>query len=258
MQDLRNEIRFAQFEIELKYVREIAILETNLKRDHKEKERLEKINQVISEELTKTNLELKRLLEESKEEVARLKGATKKTLPEYVPGVIKSAAAAASAAEFNLNSSQSAKKLEDIREVHDLKRRLTESEEINARLKEQFRRATHMRAGDVAEKLLTSCNPPGGPDDGWSDASEGLNDAYTPELGSQDSNLPPKLQEIDFLSLDDVLGKDDGFYVTSMKETIKDIPTGDINMTTELADSGPEIVSIALAARPRTWRANSP
>jgi hypothetical protein len=248
----RQDVRIAELETELKQARLIVTLERDLKHARDGTERAQRSIQDIAETFVKVindtrgptsnqSLHLGTAGLKDTKEILCFQTPLKEAVLPGVTEVIKSSAVA-SRAKPTIKSGQSTAEVEGTHEVQDLRLRLKESlEEIN-RLKENYRRATHMRAEEVAQNYPEFSYVPGGPGNSCSDASDGVSEPHTLERGPKHFILDPKIQEIDSLNLDDVLGKDDVVYITS-KEPSKDVSPEHTDVVIEHIGSMTELVS---------------
>lgn len=149
------------------------------------------------------------------ENALRCERAAKEAALHMAQEVIKCSAIISSSP--SIDSGRGVSETEIIREVQQLRQLLKESQEENSRLKEKFRVATYMRAHEIAQTYAKSKILPVERDDSYDGTVGDLNESHTQKERPKCLSLDPKLKEIDFYSLDDVLGDDDAIYVTSKK-----------------------------------------
>lgn len=128
-------------------------------------------------------------------------------------------------------------------EIKHLRLLLQESKKENEELKTRFRSATHMKAAEVAQRFsqvnIVQSATSGHTPESFTDSEE----PYTPEQKSTDFVLNPQVKEIDFLSLDDILGNDNAVEITSNK-TATDVAEEDGNTNKVNSGSGSGTVCI--------------
>jgi len=121
-------------------------------------------------------------------------------------------------------------------EVMHLRQLLQNSKEENEVQKVRFRAVTHMKAEELAHKL-SKINIVHNVADGYGlEGTSGLAEPFTPEQGPTEFALNSKVKEIDFLSLDDILGKDNASDFSS-KRIDEDMPMGDSKVITNNSGS---------------------
>lgn len=111
-------------------------------------------------------------------------------------------------------------------EIIHFKQLLEESKKDNEELKIRFRSATHMKAAELARQLSQVNTVHSAIDDCGTEGILDLVEPFTPEQKPTEFMLNHKVKEIDFFSLDDILGKDDGVYIPSTR-TAEDMSKGD-------------------------------
>jgi hypothetical protein len=135
-------------------------------------------------------------------------------------------------------------------EVMHLRQLLQNSKEENKALKFRFRAATHMKAAELAHKLSKMNTVHTVTDGHRPEATPGLVEPFMPGQRPTEFVLNPKVKEIDFLSLDDILGKDNATDLSS-KRTAEDMSKGDSKVVTNNSGSVLGTVSICQATTQR-------
>lgn len=130
-------------------------------------------------------------------------------------------------------------------EVTYLRQLLQDSKEENKALKIRFRAATHMKAAELAHQLSKVNTAHTATDGHGPEGTPGLVEPFTPEQRPMEFVMNPKVKEIDFLSLDDVLGKDDTLYAPPAENMSKE----EDKAITNNPGSIPRTVSICQATK---------
>jgi hypothetical protein len=128
-------------------------------------------------------------------------------------------------------------------EIKHLRQLLQESKKENEELKIRFRSATHMKAAEVAQRYSRVTVVQSATNGRGSESVTDSEEPYTPEQRPTKFVMNPQVKEIDFLSLDDILGNDDAVEITS-KETARDAAEEDDNSAMENPGSGSGTVGI--------------
>jgi hypothetical protein len=102
-----------------------------------------------------------------------------------------------------------------------------------------------MKAAELAQQFSRVDTVHGAIDGSGTEGIPDLVEPFTPEQKPTEFILNPKVKEIDFFSLDDILGKDGAVY-TSSKRTAEDVPEGDKAVN---SGSGSGTVSICQATK---------
>ncbi len=132
-------------------------------------------------------------------------------------------------------------------EVMHLRQLLQEAKKENEELMIRFRSATHMKAAEIAQRFSQVDVLQAARDGRGSEDLLDLVEPYTPEQNPKEVILNAQVKEIDFLSLDDILGHDHKIEVIS-KRTTKDVLEEDENAIMDDSGSGSRTVSVCLVA----------
>jgi hypothetical protein len=124
-----------------------------------------------------------------------------------------------------------------------LKKLIHESKKENEQLKIRFRTATHMKAAEVAERFSQANAMQNETNHHGHESGTDSGDPYTPEQEPMEFELNSHIKEIDFLSLDDILGTDETVDFNSKMAT-KDLLDEDDNVDMEILNSGSRSVMI--------------
>jgi predicted RNase H-like nuclease (RuvC/YqgF family) len=128
-------------------------------------------------------------------------------------------------------------------EIKHLRQLVQESKKENEELKIRFRSATHMKAAEVAQRYSRVSAVQSATNGRGFESITDSEEPYTPEQRPTEFAMNPQVKEIDFLSLDDILGNDDAVEIIS-KETTRDAAEEDDNTAMENSGSGSGTVGI--------------
>jgi hypothetical protein len=151
--------------------------------------------------------------------------ATANTTPvttQYIAGNHENSGIRTESQEFKAEIMQIQQRVQKFEsEITHLQQLLQKSKKENEDLRVRFRAATHMKAAELAQQLAKINTVHNATDAHGPQIIPSLVEPFTPEQKPTEFILNSKVKEIDFLSLDDVLGKDDAIFVPSAEEMSK-------------------------------------